>query len=402
MLTVEELIGNLLLRHNCVIVPSFGGFVAKQSSATIDYKNGVMLPPRKSILFNRQLINNDGLLISEFASTNQVYYSSAEASVKFSVSDWNEKLRNGERVTLDRVGYLFYDQEKNICFEQDRFFNLLLESYGLGKVHFVAEEDLQLIQHKVEIKPVYFDEEKETTPFKLVSLPILEIENENSEESVNIIEHPELKSPSKMWKYIAAAVLLPIGFYSFWIPMKTNVLESGVLSIRDFNTFYKAEEGTYIKSSFTTSKFEKSAEKSLGDQTKSLPADVFVYSYSFDGEPIHVRLKENSTGKTEVETPFFVPETPKVEVKQKVEVVKTQKTSVSKSGSLHFIVGSFSSEENAKAVISDLKSKGFEAYTVVDKGLFKVSSGNASNSTEMKSISEKSKASGFSGWTLVK
>ncbi len=400
MSTVEELIGNLLLRHNCVIVPSFGGFVAKQSSATIDYKNGVMLPPRKSILFNRQLINNDGLLISEFASTNQVYYSSAEASVKYSVSDWNEKLRNGERVTLDRVGYLFYDQEKNICFEQDRFFNLLLESYGLGKVHFVAEEDLQLIQQKVEIKPVYFDEEKEEAPFKLVSLPILEIQNENLEESINIVEHPELKSPSKMWKYIAAAVLIPIGFYSFWIPMKTNVLESGVLSIRDFNTFYKAEEGSYIKSNFIHSKLEKDIDKSLEEQTKVLPSDVFVYSYSFDGEPIHVRLKENTTGQPEYSPE--ITESPIVDVSQKIEVVNRPKIAVSKSGSFHFIVGSFSNEENAKAVIDELKSKGFEAYLVEDKGLFKVSSGNTSTSKEMKSISEKSKASGYSGWTLVK
>lgn len=400
MISVEELIGNLLLRHNCVIVPSFGGFVAKQSSATIDYKNGVMLPPRKSILFNRQLINNDGLLISEFASTNQVYYSSAEATVKFSVSDWNEKLRNGERVTLDRVGYLFYDQEKNICFEQDRFFNLLLESYGLGKVHFVAEEDLQIIQHKVEIKPVYFDEEKEATPFKLVTLPILEVERENSEESVNIIEHPEVKSSSKMWKYIAAAVLIPIGFYSFWIPMKTNVLESGVLSFRDFNTFYKAEEGSYLKSNFANSKFVTTSERTLEEQTKNLPSDVYVYSYSFDGEPIHVLLKENTSGITEANVEVI--KAPVEVITPKIEVVKTQKTPVSKSGSLHFIVGSFSNEENAKAVIADLKSKGLEAYQLVDKGLFKVSAGNAKNSTEMKSISEKSKTIGYSGWTFVK
>ena len=69
---------------------------------------------------------------------------------------------------------------------------------------------------------------------------------------------------------------------------------------------------------------------------------------------------------------------------------------------MHFIVGSFSNEENAKAVIADLKSKGLEAYQLVDKGLFKVSAGNAKNSTEMKSISEKSKTIGYSGWTLVK
>jgi hypothetical protein len=33
MLTIEEIIGNLLLRHNCVVIPTFGGFVAKQISA---------------------------------------------------------------------------------------------------------------------------------------------------------------------------------------------------------------------------------------------------------------------------------------------------------------------------------------------------------------------------------
>ena len=47
MSTVEELIGDLLLRHNCVVIPSFGGFVAKKTSATIDYKNGVIYPPKK-------------------------------------------------------------------------------------------------------------------------------------------------------------------------------------------------------------------------------------------------------------------------------------------------------------------------------------------------------------------
>ena len=147
MLTVEELIGDLLLRHNCVVIPSFGGFVAKKTSATIDYKNGVIYPPKKSVLFNRQLINNDGLLVAEYSIANKVDYKEAELAVSQITLDWNNKLRNGERITLDKVGYLFFDQEKNLCFEQDRFFNLLLESYGLGKVHFVSEEDIEVAKY---------------------------------------------------------------------------------------------------------------------------------------------------------------------------------------------------------------------------------------------------------------
>ena len=398
MSTVEELIGNLLLRHNCVIVPSFGGFVAKQTSATIDYKSGVMLPPRKSILFNRQLINNDGLLISEFAASNQVYYSSAEASVKYSVADWNDKLRNGERVTLDRVGHLFYDQEKNICFEQDRFFNLLLESYGLGKVHFVSEEDLKVVQHISERSPIH-SEEVEESPFRLVALPIIDTVDAFSKEEDTVL-HPAAKEKSRVWKYIAAAVLLPVGFYSFWIPMKTNVLESGLLSIRDFNTSYRSEEGLYQKVEFKNLKTEKFKVTSLESAIQNLPSNVFVYNYSFSRDLfIPVQLKEDNMVSAEQE-----PNVPPLETTVLDEVKQVKATPlVSNSGSFDYIVNCFSSEENATSFVSLLKEKGLNAYIISDKvALFRVSAGNARSSDEMSLIAEKSKSSGFTGWILKK
>ena len=397
MLTVEELIGNLLLRHNCVIVPSFGGFVAKQTSATIDYKNGVMLPPRKSILFNRQLINNDGLLISEYAATNHLFYNSAEESVKNRVSVWNEKLRNGERITLDRVGYLFYDQEKNICFEQDRFFNLLLESYGLGKVHFVSESDIQIVKEVAEIKPLLREEDSEFVPFQLVSLPTQE-SLENEEESAFSADQPSSKAPSKVWKYIAAAVLIPIGFYSFWIPMKTNVLESGVLSFNDFNPTYKSVGGSYQKEKISTIKFDKQNENSIEELIKAIPSDVSIYSYSFDGLPMHVRIQEDAVIAPDDVAQIVAPEISE-QVPEKV-VEKPIENSITKKGSFDYIVGSFSVEENAKSVITTLRSKGMNARQLVEKGLFKVSAGTAVSATEINLIAEKSKSNGFTGWIL--
>jgi len=56
MLSIDGIIGELLLRHNCVILPGFGGFIAQRQPARIDYHSGTMHPPGKSILFNRQLI----------------------------------------------------------------------------------------------------------------------------------------------------------------------------------------------------------------------------------------------------------------------------------------------------------------------------------------------------------
>ena len=411
MYTVEELIGNLLLRNNCVIVPSFGGFVAKQTSATIDYKNGVMLPPRKSVLFNRQLVNNDGLLISEFAITNKVIYPTAEENVLGRVSDWNEKLRNGERVTLDRVGYLFYDQEKNICFEQDRFFNLLLESYGLGKVHFVTEEDIKITQHASIIAAQQIENTKEVISepsFKLVSMPIIEeapvVVTENE---FVLIEHPEVKKASNVWKYIAAAVLIPVGFYSFWLPMKTNVLESGLLSIKDFNPSYKAIEGSYIKSDFAKIKVVKNSQPTLEESIKSLPSDVDTYSYAFDEDTyIPVRISDTKT-KVETEEKVESVEETKTTIQpsiKKTEKVVSEKAVVeTKSKNFDFIVGSFATDESATILVEQLKANGLKAYIITDNSdKHRVSAGSASTIEEIKAIADKSKANGVEGWILRK
>src|SRR3989338_1414297 len=160
MTTIEQLLGDLLLRHNCVIVPGFGGFVARQVSARIDYSSGKMHPPSKSLLFNKQLVNNDGLLVAELARENTLSYDQALENVRHLVNDWQSTLRAGHRIELDRIGYLFLDAEKNLCFEQDRFFNLLLESFGLGQVHFLTEEDVKI----AESTWISEEDEQETEP----------------------------------------------------------------------------------------------------------------------------------------------------------------------------------------------------------------------------------------------
>lgn len=431
MHTVEELIGNLLLRYNCVIVPSFGGFVAKQSSATIDYKNGVMMPPGKSVMFNRQLVSNDGLLIAEYAALNKLIYPEAEASILGNVAEWNEKLRNGERVTLDRVGYLFYDQEKNICFEQDRFFNLLLESYGLGKVHFVTEEDIKISEHLSHVTAQQLEENEEPT-FKLVSMPTIEEEKVVvSEDEFVLVEHPS-KSSTSIWKYVAAAVLLPIGFYSFWLPMKTNVLESGLLSINDFNPSYKATEGKYEKHSLFKVKEVKLSQPTLENVVKKLPSDVTVYSYELDDDTyIPVRLsdkkivsekevtKESATSLEEnkkldqVKIPVKNISQPisKLDTKissqptdKKTEKIITPKVvSISKNKNFDFIVGSFATADNATLLVDKLKNAGLKAYLITDtSGKFRVSAGSAVSVEEIKVIAEKAKVNGVEGWILKK
>ena len=120
MLTVEQIIGDLLMQHNCVVVPNFGGFVAKRVPAQVDTTKGVVIPPRKSVLFNRSLTTNDGLLIQTVSLNHQIQFDAAEITVQEHVNGWNSALKSGDRVSIDRVGILYMDAENNINFEQDR------------------------------------------------------------------------------------------------------------------------------------------------------------------------------------------------------------------------------------------------------------------------------------------
>jgi len=412
MSTVEELIGDLLLRHNCVVIPSFGGFVAKKTSATIDYKNGVIYPPKKSVLFNRQLTNNDGLLVAEYSIVNKVDYKEAELAVSQITLDWNNKLRNGERITLDKVGYLFFDQEKNLCFEQDRFFNLLLESYGLGKVHFVSEEDIEVAKHvkavqeQNKIEEEQKAEEQKEEPFKLVALPT-DLEDDKERQAV-IIEHPKNKSWKKAWRYAAAAVLAPIAFYSFWIPMNSNVLESGVLSVKDFDLTYKSTDGEYLPGEVKLAHFKEKNAQLISEVVESLPSDVYIYSYAFDEDTyIAVKVKEGS--EPELETQEEEDLEPELIVEKAVEVRKTKKTKpvvkeqkeVKENAKLNYVVGSFSTKENAETLIEKMNTEGFKAYVMSEKnGSFRVSAGKANTEEEIREISKKAKLKGFDGWIL--
>lgn len=413
MFTVEELIGDLLLRHNCVVVPSFGGFVAKKTSATIDYKNGVMYPPKKSLMFNRQLVNNDGLLISEYALLNKVDYTAAQEVVLAKVQEWNEQLNNGVRITLDKVGYIFFDQEKNLCFEQDRFFNLLMESYGLGKVHFLSEEDIELsnsIKAKKELEEIQRVKEEpvKEDSFKLVDLPS-EVESEKSNEPIEI-SLPKKHSRSKLWRYAAAVILAPVAFYSFWIPMNSNVLESGIISFKDFNLNYKSTDGIYVPSEENVQPLTFKSDVTFKESVSTLPNDVYVYAYPFDDETyIAVKLKDGQPkNEIEIQPEVVISENEDV-VEAPVEkatpvevpkpVIKKEQKKES-SAKFNFIVGSFSTRENAQLLVDEMHNKGFKALVLPNGKSFRVSAGTTNSKSEIKKIANKAKAKGYNGWML--
>ena len=396
---IEELIGDLLLRHNCVVIPTFGGFVAGQTSATFDATKGTINPPRKSLLFNKQLINNDGLLIAAYAHATKKSYQESNDYIQKQIQHWHHKLDAGERISIDRVGFIFLDSERNLAFEQDRFHNLLLASFGLGKVHFVSQEDLQLIvqQENFTLSGEPLIESEDLAP--IFELPIKNFE----EIEVASDEKKPIRSinSKKIWKYAIAAALLPVCFYTYWIPMKTKVLESGILSFQDFNPFHISQDGLYNKETLDFRINHNIGESELDKILRDLPKDVEVFSYPLDSDLyVPVKIKENSSPRIVVNPPLVIQKNLPIPFKTSTIATTVQNNSTTiKSG--HLIVGCFSTELNAKNLITQLKQKGFNAYIVdVKNGLHRVSACKSTSDSVLISAKEKLSPLQISGWIL--
>ena len=125
-------ISELLYDHDCVIIPGFGGFIGNYSPARLQVSLHTFSPPYKSLLFNPNLRQNDGLLAVRISRGEKISYESALLSIKSFVSEWNKQLNSGVPVRIENIGILAKDKEGTLQFEQDREINFLADSYGLS------------------------------------------------------------------------------------------------------------------------------------------------------------------------------------------------------------------------------------------------------------------------------
>lgn len=131
---ISPYISSLLLEHDCVIVPGLGGFVCNYRPSDIHPVRHTISPPSKAISFNRNLRQNDGLLIHHIATTTSATTEQATAMVSDWVSTASGFLKNNEQVVVARVGVLSTDVEGNIHFFPDEGVNYLKSSFGLRTI----------------------------------------------------------------------------------------------------------------------------------------------------------------------------------------------------------------------------------------------------------------------------
>jgi hypothetical protein len=128
---IVKYLSELLFERECVIVPEFGAFISKETPATIDYASHRLTPPSKEVVFNSQLIADDGVLVDYFSVKMDVSHEEAAKMVhdfamrSLAVLDCNEPLH------LEGIGTLERINSKDFTLRLDDDVNLLGDAFGL-------------------------------------------------------------------------------------------------------------------------------------------------------------------------------------------------------------------------------------------------------------------------------
>jgi hypothetical protein len=200
-----------------VIIPDFGGFVANYESAFIDSRTNHMFAPKKSIVFNRSLKNNDGLLVNEIAVGEGLTFKQAKKELDKYVLNLNESLSLHKKVFIDEVGTLLLTSEDKVLFVQSNSRNHLLDSYGFTTIQYPAIQ-------RTSVK-------------------------ERFEEKIKHIDKAHLASNKKPWLK-AVAVLIPLLMVSTLGISNKDKLHSVYANLSPFGS---SSSSTVVESVETTS-----------------------------------------------------------------------------------------------------------------------------------------------------
>lgn len=151
----RNLLPGMFLDYDCVIIPGLGGFVCNGRSAWYDEENEEMVPPSREVIFNPNLIHNDGLLAQEMMRAGDVSYSEAMKQVEDEAASMIWLLKEGKPVEIYRVGRLYTGDDGVIRFLPDDELVRVLTSFGHARIplsKLVVKEEKKVILMKTPLR----------------------------------------------------------------------------------------------------------------------------------------------------------------------------------------------------------------------------------------------------------
>ncbi|HNS13600.1 MAG TPA: SPOR domain-containing protein [Bacteroidia bacterium] len=327
MAAIDEYICELLYEHDCVIVPSLGGFLASNVQAKLNPGQNTILPPRRKIAFNIYLRQNDGLLANHLVEYERVSYTEAIRKIEEYVQDCFAKLDKHRKVIVERVGTIYYDKERHLLFEPFRQTQFRKDAFGLSPVQFL---------------PVERDNAGSRIEHQRKELM-------KARPSVKA-ERTFLKGKKTNYKILG---VIAIAGTLLWFSFNLFILQPGGGDLGSLNPFTLDTTTPQTSTSVETTTRPESNTISQAIET------VFVAST----EPVvnHVETVRPKNSQSDLRA--------MVEPAKTAEAPVVIKSTVSSQGNYHVVAGAFKIAENADAFLIELQNKGFSDAHIIRKGL---------------------------------
>lgn len=348
MKDINKYITELLQLHDCVVLPAFGGFVASYNSATINITNGLVQPPYKNILFNKNLVHNDGLLAHYIVENSHCTMPEALDAIETYVQHIGTQITTTKRAELPQLGVLYVNDENTLLFRQSKTQEYSLASYGLPS--FTANKLL------AQAAPV-----AETNIVQLPT-PTLSTETLQTQAVVRKLNY-------KRWA--VAAVTIPALIGLVWASLNINQLQNtNFAGFTNPNTTLQNPTTPLYDRTYFEQRINK-AEQSISTCKRAIDSLTQV---------IALKAQADTTAVSNVATT----------VVQQLSYAK-----------YYLIAGCFSSAENATNYVNELKQQGYPNAQIIDgniNGLTRVAYGGYASKNDAQQVKSQLTATNAGAW----
>lgn len=338
-------IHSLLYRYDCVIIPDFGGFITKSMPSGADDTGRRFFPPRKSVAFNASLNQNDGLLANAIAVQEQISYKEAIDYIAAEVKSLQHNLHIHKTIAIEGIGTFKLTTEQALLFEPDSSCNYLIDTYGMGVISSLP------ISREEKVRTLSFEDRPAVVPASTVKMPA------------------RLK-----W---ASVLVIPVLLAFMLGVFNQNVLKGVHENYTNMVSSF-VNLGDYIVESWHTMKDTVEIKKDVEETTNK--DSVLLFPSKDDKKVISEEVAETTMAK---EVPVAVP-TEYTDYESKTLI----------------IAGCFGVIDNARKLIADLRSKGYDARLAgtSEKGLHRVAIGVFFDEKEALKAKADFEQSGQSAW----
>lgn len=113
---LSRYIERLLLAHDCVVVPQFGGFVTMATHATREETEGLFFPPIRVVRFNPDLMEDDGWLLADVREQRRCSESEAKRHIQHMVLNLRQQLLADGQADFGSIGLFTQDEDGRVSF----------------------------------------------------------------------------------------------------------------------------------------------------------------------------------------------------------------------------------------------------------------------------------------------